>query len=121
MEKKLGQAHSIGFKLFISSNKSKIFKGIFMALTKNDLVEMIYENLGIPQTEAHKLVESTIDIIKDELAGGKNVKISGFGNWTVREKNARQVRNPQTGEAITIDARKVVTFKCFNKLRDACQ
>lgn len=92
-----------------------------MALTKIDLAEMIYDNLGIPRAEALKLVESTMNLIKNELASGKKVKISGFGNWMVREKRARRGRNPKTGEAMTIDARRVVTFKCSNKLRDECQ
>lgn len=56
-------------------------------------------------------VDSVFEIIKDELGKGKAVKISGFGKWTVKAKKKRKGRNPQTGEALTIDARKVVTFK----------
>jgi integration host factor subunit alpha len=64
-------------------------------------------------------VESLFEIIKDELAKGEKVMISGFGRWSVRQKRARKGRNPQTGEAMTIEARKVVTFKPSGMLRSA--
>jgi integration host factor subunit alpha len=64
-------------------------------------------------------LESVFEIIKDELDKGKAVKISGFGKWTVKSKKKRNGRNPQTGEALTIDARKVITFKPSNVLKNA--
>ena len=90
-----------------------------MALTKIDIVESIYTHLDIPKKDCVRIVESLFDLIKDDLRKGKDIKISGFGKWTVKAKKERRGRNPQTGEALTIDARKVVTFKSSNVLRDA--
>ena len=78
---------------------------------------MIYGQLDIPKKECISLVESFFDIIKNELARGNDVIISGFGKWSVRNKNARLGRNPHTGEQMIIDARRVVTFKSADKLR----
>jgi len=89
-----------------------------MTLTKSDIVNSICEKLVIPKTECVNLVESFFDIIKDELGKGNPVSISGFGKWTVKAKRERKGRNPQTGKEITIDARKVVTFKPSGKLKD---
>ena len=88
-----------------------------MALTKNELVDMIYSELDIPKKECINLVESFFDIIKDELVKGNDFMISGFGKWSVKQKNPRTGRNPQTGEQIIIDARRVVTFKSSPPLR----
>jgi integration host factor subunit alpha len=82
-----------------------------MSMTKIDIAESICEQLGILKKESLHLVESVIDIIKEELGKGHDVMISGFGKWTVKSKKARKGRNPQTGKAMIIDARKVVTFK----------
>jgi integration host factor subunit alpha len=67
--------------------------------------------VGFSKKEAAELVEKVFEIIKDTLAEGEKVKISGFGNFVVREKNARKGRNPQTGQEILLDARRVLTFK----------
>jgi integration host factor subunit alpha len=80
-------------------------------VTKADIVEHIYERVGFSKKESAELVERVFDIIKDTLSRGEKVKISGFGNFVVREKNARKGRNPQTGEEIRLDARRVLTFK----------
>ena len=88
-----------------------------MPLTKINLVEMVYGVLDLPKKECVQLVESVFDIIKDELANGNDVMISGFGKWSVKKKKTRVGRNPKTGEAMTIDARAVVTFKCAESLR----
>ena len=88
-----------------------------MALNKKDIVEMLYRELGISKIESIALVESFFEIIKDELAKGNEVMISGFGKWSVKQKNARNGRNPQTGGSMTIDARKVVTFRSAEKLK----
>jgi integration host factor subunit alpha len=81
-----------------------------MPLTKIDLVEMVYGVLDVSKTQCADVVESFFDIIKDELANGNDVMISGFGKWSVRKKKPRVGRNPKTGDEMTIDARTVVTF-----------
>ena len=88
-----------------------------MAMTKADLVDSIYEKIGFSKKEAADLVELIFDTMKDRLEQGDKIKISGFGNFVVREKKSRMGRNPQTGEAIEISARKVLTFKPSQVLR----
>jgi integration host factor subunit alpha len=88
-----------------------------MPLTKIDILDTIYKELDIPRKECIQIVESIIDIIKDELAKGEDVMITGFGKWSVKKKRARKGRNPHTGEKIMINERRVVTFKSSNKLR----
>lgn len=90
-----------------------------MSMTKIDITESVYEHLGLPKKDCARIVDSVFDIIKDDLNKGNAVKISGFGKWTVRAKKKRKGRNPQTGEPLTIDARRVVTFKPSGVLRDA--
>ncbi len=80
-------------------------------MTKAEIVEQIYEQVGFSKKESAELVEKVFDIIKETLAEGEKVKISGFGNFVVREKNARTGRNPQTGQEILLGARRVLTFK----------
>lgn len=82
-----------------------------MALTKNEIVNSLYEQTEIPKKDCIKIFESVFEIIKSEFENGNTVKISGFGKWTVLHKKERRGRNPQTGEKITIAARKVVTFR----------
>jgi integration host factor subunit alpha len=89
-----------------------------MSMTKIDVTESIYEKLGIPKKECVRIVESVFEVIKDDLGKGNEVMISGFGKWTVKAKKERKGRNPKTGKAIMIDARKVVTFKPSTVLRD---
>ena len=88
------------------------------ALTKNDIVEMIEENLEIKRTEASETVETLLEILKSTLEAGEDIMISGFGKFQIQEKKARKGRNPATGGSMTLPARKVVTFKCSGKLRD---
>jgi integration host factor subunit alpha len=88
-----------------------------MSMTKLDIAEAIREKQGIPKKECASLVESLFDIIKSDLEKGNTVKISGFGKWTVKAKKKRMGRNPKTGKAMAIDARKVVTFKPSYVLR----
>ena len=80
-------------------------------MTKADIVEQIYEQVGFSKKESAELVEKVFDAIKTTLAEGEKVKISGFGNFVVRGKNSRKGRNPQTGQEILLEARKVLTFK----------
>ena len=90
-----------------------------MAMTKKDLMELYYKQTGLSKKECVSAVESTFEVIKDELEKDNPVKISGFGKWTVKSKRERNGRNPQTGDRMTIDARKVVTFKPSLVLKDA--
>ena len=90
-----------------------------MSLTKINIINSIYEHLGIPKKDCANIVESVFDIIKEELNNGNDVMISGFGKWTVKAKHERRGRNPQTGKAMMVAARKVVTFKPSNVLRKA--
>jgi len=86
-------------------------------MTKIDIIQHVYEKLGFSKKEAAEIVEAVFDIIKDTLADGEVVKISGFGNFVVKEKRSRRGRNPQTGEEISITARRVLTFKSSQVLR----
>jgi len=88
-------------------------------MTKADIVERITNESGFTKLESIDLVESVLAIIKYTLADGEPVKISGFGNFIVKEKHGRRGRNPQTGDEITIDARRVLTFKASLMLKDA--
>jgi integration host factor subunit alpha len=90
-----------------------------MNLTKIDITESIREKFGIPKKDCVRIVDSLFDIIKDDLDKRNPVMISGFGKWTVKAKKARKGRNPQSGADLTIAARRVVTFKPSNVLRDA--
>jgi integration host factor subunit alpha len=88
-------------------------------MTKSDLVERIHEEVGFSKKEASELVECVLEIVKSALENGEKVKISGFGNFVVRQKEARKGRNPQTESPITIPARRVLTFKPSQVLRAA--
>ena len=88
-------------------------------MTKADLVISIYERVGYSKKESARIVELVFDILKETLERGDKIKISGFGNFVVREKRARIGRNPQTNEEITIAARRVLTFKPSQVLRNA--
>jgi len=87
-------------------------------MTKADIVENIYEKVGISKKETASVVQTIFDTIKETLESEENVKVSGFGNFVIRNKRARRGRNPQTGEEIEISARKVITFKPSNVLKD---
>lgn len=80
-------------------------------MTKADIVEKIYEKVGFSKKESAELVELVFDIIKGTLESGDKIKIAGFGNFVVKSKADRRGRNPQTGEEITITARRILTFK----------
>ena len=88
-------------------------------MTKIELAKQLHQELGIKQKEAADHVEALLDLIKETFATGENVKISGFGIFEVRDKNARRGRNPQTGESITIEPRRVLTFKPSAILKEA--
>lgn len=80
-------------------------------MTKADLVERIYTSTSISRKDSSDILESAFSIMKSTLESGEKVKIAGFGNFEVRAKNDRKGRNPQTGESIIIEARRVLTFK----------
>jgi integration host factor subunit alpha len=88
-----------------------------MALTKADMAERLFEELGLNKREAKELVEQFFEEIRAALEKGRQVKLSGFGNFDLREKNERPGRNPKTGEEIPISARRVVTFRSGQKLK----
>jgi integration host factor subunit alpha len=90
-----------------------------MAMTKIDIVQNFSDKLGLPKKDSTRIVESVFEIMKDQLSNGETVKISGFGNFKVKSKNARRGRNPQTGSEMEICARKVLTFICSNILKKA--
>ncbi|MGD8568919.1 MAG: integration host factor subunit alpha [Gammaproteobacteria bacterium] len=88
-----------------------------MALTKAEMAEKLYEELGLNKREAKEIVEAFFAEISEALEGGRQVKLSGFGNFDLRNKNERPGRNPKTGEEIPITARRVVTFRPGQKLK----
>ena len=89
-------------------------------MTKADLIERVCERIGgFSKKEAADLVEAVFEVMKSTLETGEKIKISGFGNFVVREKNPRPGRNPRTGEEIMIEARRVLTFKASNILKQA--
>ncbi|MFO1352813.1 MAG: integration host factor subunit alpha [Gammaproteobacteria bacterium] len=88
-----------------------------MALTKADMAERLFEQIGLNRREAKDLVEIFFEEIRVALEKGEQVKLSGFGNFDLRNKNQRPGRNPKTGEEIPITARRVVTFRPGQKLK----
>jgi integration host factor subunit alpha len=89
-------------------------------MTKADIIDRVCERVGgFSKKEAADLVEGVFDVVKATLARGEKIKISGFGNFVVREKKPRPGRNPQTGQEIMIQARRVLTFKPSNVLKAA--
>lgn len=88
-----------------------------MALTKADLAEHLFNVLGLNKREAKDIVESFFEEIRTSLEQGEAVKLSGFGNFNLRDKSERPGRNPKTGEEIPITARRVVTFRAGHKLK----
>ncbi|MDH5369943.1 MAG: integration host factor subunit alpha [Gammaproteobacteria bacterium] len=88
-----------------------------MALTKADMAERLFEELGLNKREAKELVEMFFEEVRDALENGQQVKLSGFGNFDLRDKKQRPGRNPKTGQEIPITARRVVTFRPGQKLK----
>jgi integration host factor subunit alpha len=83
-----------------------------MTLTKEHLVEAVYNNIGYSKSKSAEVIESLMEIIEKTLENGEDVLISGFVKFCVKEKNERRGRNPQTGEDMMLESRRVVTFKC---------
>ena len=91
------------------------------ALTKAQLAELLFEQIGLNKRESKDMVEAFFEIIHASLVEGQDVKLSGFGNFQIRRKAPRPGRNPRTGEAIPIKARNVVTFHASHKLKEQIQ
>lgn len=88
-----------------------------MTLTKKEMIQQVQDKTGLNKKESIAALESVFEIIKDDLNKGNDVKISGFGKWTVKAKKARRGRNPRTGEEMMLDVRKVVLFRPSQTLR----
>lgn len=88
-------------------------------MTKADIVETIHQRIGLSKKESAEMVEQLFEIMKDTLESGEKIKIAGFGNFVVKEKADRRGRNPQTGDAITITARNILTFKPSQVLKNS--
>jgi len=88
-------------------------------MTKADLIDALYEKVGLSKKESSQIVELIFELIRQSLEHNAKVKVSGFGNFNIRSKNVRRGRNPQTGEEIKISARSVLTFKASPVLKKA--
>lgn len=91
------------------------------ALTKAQLAELLFEQIGLNKRESKDMVDAFFDLVSNSLVEGDDVKITGFGNFQIRTKSPRPGRNPRTGEAIPIAARRVVTFHASQKLKEQIQ
>jgi integration host factor subunit alpha len=89
-----------------------------MTLTKDRLVENIYHNSNLKQSDSAHVLDSLLETMKQTLSSGEDILISGFGKFCVREKKERRGRNPETGNDMILEARRVVTFRCSEKLKD---
>jgi len=91
------------------------------ALTKAQLSELLFEQIGLNKRESKDMVDAFFELVSRSLVEGNDVKITGFGNFQIRTKSPRPGRNPRTGEAIPIAARRVVTFHASQKLKEQIQ
>ena len=91
------------------------------ALTKAQLAELLFEQIGLNKRESKDMIDAFFDLIAESLVNGQDVKTSGFGNFQIRTKAPRPGRNPRTGEAIPIEARRAVTFHASHKLKELIQ
>jgi integration host factor subunit alpha len=101
----------------LSAAKSRRASGTAGTLTKAELAELLFEKVGLNKREAKDMVDTFFEESRHALQGGDSVKLSGFGNFQLRDKPQRPGRNPKTGEAIPITARRVVTFHASQKLK----
>jgi len=89
-----------------------------MTLTKAEIAEQVHNQVGRNKKESAQMVEALFEIIRESLEEGKDVMISGFGKFSIRERVERKGRNPLSGDPIMLPAKKVVTFRCSGKLRE---
>jgi integration host factor subunit alpha len=87
-------------------------------MTKADIVNTLFEKVGLPKKEAQDIIEIILSSMKETFVEGESIKISGFGTFNVRKKSSRRGRNPKTGEEIEITPRRVVTFRPSNQLKE---
>ena len=90
-------------------------------MTKADLVEKIFEKIGLSKKEAQEIIEILFDTMKQTFVEGESVKISGFGTFNIRQKTSRRGRNPKTGEELEITPRRVITFRASNQLKSVME
>jgi integration host factor subunit alpha len=90
-------------------------------MTKADLVEKIFEKIGLSKKEAQEIIEILFDTMKQTFIEGESVKISGFGTFNIRQKMSRRGRNPQTGEELEITPRRVISFRTSNQLKSVME
>ena len=122
----MNQMNSSDFEALLSAQRSAMTRDNTASgamsndtptLTKAELAEMLFDHVGLNKREAKDMVEAFFEVIRDALESGDSVKLSGFGNFQLRNKPQRPGRNPKTGEAIPIAARRVVTFHASQKLK----
>ena len=123
----MNQMNSSDFEALLSAQRSAMIRDVPTSngaaaaetptLTKAELAEMLFDHVGLNKREAKDMVEAFFEVIRDALESGDSVKLSGFGNFQLRDKPQRPGRNPKTGEAIPIAARRVVTFHASQKLK----
>jgi integration host factor subunit alpha len=101
--------------------RGRVLEDAIVTLTKAELADLLFERLGLNKREAKDMVESFFEEIRNALVRGDDVKLSGFGNFQLRDKPQRPGRNPKTGEEIPITARRVVTFHPSQKLKTAVE
>ena len=106
----------LGRSVLVAQEQAQVEKEL-PTLTKAELAELLFEQVGLNKREAKDMVETFFDEIRDALVRGESVKLSGFGNFQLRDKPQRPGRNPKTGEEIPISARRVVTFHASQKLK----
>jgi integration host factor subunit alpha len=120
-----GAADATGESAFVNSLPSPIrLVGTDLetpTLTKAELSELLFERIGLNKRESKDMVDQFFTLVHEALLNGQDVKLSGFGNFHLRDKSQRPGRNPRTGEAIPIQARRVVTFHTSHKLKDMVQ
>ena len=91
------------------------------ALTQAQLADLLFDEIGLNKRESKEMVDAFFELVSQSLVSGEDVKLSGFGNFQIRTKAPRPGRNPRTGEAIPIEARRVVTFHASSKLKEQIQ
>jgi integration host factor subunit alpha len=90
-------------------------------MTKEDLVEKIFEKIGLSKKEAQEIIEVLFDTMKQTFIEGESVKLPGFGTFNIRQKMSRRGRNPKTGEELEITPRRVITFRASNQLKSVME
>jgi integration host factor subunit alpha len=123
----MNEMNSSDFEALLTAQRSAMIRDIPTStasasgeaptLTKAELAELLFDNVGLNKREAKDMVEAFFEVIRDALENGDSVKLSGFGNFQLRDKPQRPGRNPKTGEEIPITARRVVTFHASQKLK----